>query len=128
MVALAAGAERAFGRDYTVGTPEASMSQKAYLETIARALGARPRFREVAAQDLAVEGVLDAGSLWVELTCHSLSYDLSRFTADFPGFRPGSGVDSRIRAYAERLDPESDAARIEGPEARAIAALEGGTA
>jgi nucleoside-diphosphate-sugar epimerase len=125
MVALAAGAEAALGRDYTVGTPHAVMSQKAYLETLARALGVRPRFREVAAEDLGAEGVLDNGSLWRELTCHCLSYDLSRFMADFPGFRPEGGVDTQIRAYAARLETTSDADRAQGPEARAIAALDG---
>jgi nucleoside-diphosphate-sugar epimerase len=128
MVAFAAGAEAALGRDYTVGTPDAMMSQKAYLETIAGALGVRPRFRDVAAEDLGAEGVLDADSLWRELTCHSLSYDLSRFMADFPGFRPQGGVESQIRAYAALLDPQSDADRAQGPEARAIAALDAGLA
>lgn len=124
MVALTAGAEVAFGRDYTVGTPQATMTQNAYLETIARALGVRPRFREVGAQDLAADGVLEAGSLWVELTCHDLSYDLSRFMAEVSGFRSESGIATQIRAYAAGLDPELDVSRARGPEARAIAALD----
>jgi nucleoside-diphosphate-sugar epimerase len=124
MVALAAGAEAAFGRDYTVGTPRAAMSQKAYLETIARALNVRPRFREVAAQELELQGVLDPGSLWCELTCHDLAYDLSHALADLPGFRAEGGVETRICAYAARLDPAADGVRAQGPEARAIAALD----
>jgi hypothetical protein len=124
MVAHAAGSKAALGRDYTVGTPEAAMSQKAYLESIAAALGVRPRFRDVASEELAPPGVLEPGSLWRELTCHSLSYDLSRFIADFPGFSPEGRLDASIRAYAARLDPGSDAGRAQGPEARAIAALD----
>lgn len=128
MVALAACAKAALGRGHTVGAPDGMMSQKAYLETIARALGVRPRFRKVAAEDLGSQAVLDTGSLRRELTCHSLSCDLSRFMADFPGFRPQGGVESQIRAYAARPDPQSDADRAQGPEARAIAALDAGLA
>jgi nucleoside-diphosphate-sugar epimerase len=126
MIALATGAGVALGRDYTVGTPGATMTQRAYVEMIARALGVRPCFHEVASVDLDPDGVLDPASLWPELTCHDLSYDLSRFLADFPGFRPATDAMGAIRAYAAHLDPADDDRRADGQEARALAALAAG--
>lgn len=123
MIALAAGAEAALGRDYTVGTPDATTTQRAYLTTIARALGVRPRFCELDAADLERDGRLDPTSLWRELTCHNLSYDLSRFLADFPGFHPADAAEDTIRAYATQFDPASDDRRANGHEARTFAAL-----
>jgi nucleoside-diphosphate-sugar epimerase len=123
MIALVVGADAAMWRDYTVGTPGGTMTQRGYLELVARALGVEPVFRHVDAADLDRDGVLAGNSLWHELTRHDLSFDLGRFTTDFPGFKSVGDREAQIRAYAVRLDPAEDAVRSEGPEASALRAL-----
>ncbi len=124
MIALLVGNETAFNRDYTVGTPSGAMSQAEYVRTVADALGVAPVTLSVPEEFLRVEGVLESGSLWSELTQNDLAYDLSRFLEDFPEFHASPRLAEPIRTYASRLDPRQDLERAKGPEAR-IASLLG---
>ncbi len=128
MIAHTVGAEAAMGCDFTVGTPGGQMRQRDYLALVAAALGTSPVFHEVEAPRLARHGVLDDGSLWTELTVHSLAYDLSRYRARCPGFTPAPDLARQVRSYAARLDPARDPFRAEGAEARALAVLGQGPA
>jgi nucleoside-diphosphate-sugar epimerase len=118
MIARAVGDERAFGRDYTVGTPDGAMSQVDYIRTVADALGVAANTLEVAAESLRGDGLLEPGSLWSELTEHDLAFDLGRFLDDHPDFEASPDRAEAIRTYASHLDPRKDVERAEGPEAR----------
>jgi len=119
MIAMTVGDDAAFGQDYTVGTPHGAISQSDYVTTIATALGTRPFVLAVPGEALLVHGILNADSLWLELTRNDLAYDLSRFTLVYPEYVPKPDVADAVRTFAARVSP----GLIEGAEARLYAVL-----
>jgi len=119
MIAMTVGDDAAFGKDYTVGTPYGAISQSDYVTTIATALGVAPVVLAVPGEALITGDVLHADSLWLELTRNDLSYDLGRFTLDYPGFVPNPDLADAVRTYAARVP----LGLIEGPEAHVCAVL-----
>lgn len=109
MIAALTLRDAAFGRDYTVGTPDATMTHRAYVETIAAALGLQARLAEIDRAQLLAPGGLPADSLYLELTRRDLSYALDRVLHDLPGFCAKTDLATRVRAWAARHDPADDA-------------------
>jgi nucleoside-diphosphate-sugar epimerase len=86
MIAEVLGAERALGRDYTVGQ-RTFMTQDEYVRMLARALGVEAQIVHIPTDVVfAVDAPEVRESLLHDLTRFNVAFSVARFCADFPQF------------------------------------------
>lgn len=105
MIARVAGATRAMGQQYTVGSPGTAMTHLAYIGLIAQAMGVQAQPALIPRDFLDSDPSVPPDSLYHELTRWDLGYSLGKFGADFSDFTPTTDLVGCIQSYVAALDP-----------------------